>query len=128
MSTAIAEFRIVCRCGDLLLGKTESLEQVQRHLLGSIQTEEPDHHPIIQVRMVRLTAWEPYAPAFGRTPSTWLYKRAKGDTIHGRPCSRAPEARHWIWADTETDEAVMRWVKVGIYRLCTRCKPLEGVS
>jgi len=89
---------------------------------------EPGHQATLQARTVSMTDWKTTSPKVRYTEDTWLYKRPKGDTIHRAGCSRVPAAQlpHWIWADTETDATVLRWVHAGIYKLCTRCKPLEG--
>jgi len=122
-----AEFQVICSCGSLVLKPTTSPSEATQVMLDHV-VPEPGHQVTLQVRTVSMTDWKPTAPKVRYTEDTWLYKRLKGDTIHRAGCSRVPAAKlfHWIWADTEPDEVILRWVKTGIYKLCTRCKPLEG--
>lgn len=129
MNETITQYRVVCACGDLILAETESRAEVHRVMLEAPRVG--GCAPKVEVRVVRITPWsQPDYPIsdFRRTPEQWLYKRPAGDTIHRANCSRAPDARHWIWADDVPDEIVLRWIKPNLYSLCSRCKPLEGVS
>lgn len=127
MTTTYAEFQVVCECGSLVLKTTTSPSEATSVMLDHVMPD-PGHQVKLQTRMVRISEWETITPKVRITPDTWLYKRPKGGIIHRAGCSRVPAARlpHWIWADTETDATVLRWVHAGFYKLCTRCKPLEG--